>query len=102
MQKYFLNSALMTMIFTLSTSAASAENYSAIYNTYNNYISVTSGFQVGNKNKVVSYQGNQTTFFSVTQIGRHSYARVHQIGHNNNAFINQISVSSDHVIGSDF
>ena len=90
------------LILLISSAAHSAENNSAIYSTANNFISVTSGFQVGHNNEVRSSQGNATTLFNVLQIGPKSFARVDQIGVNNNAYIHQISISTSHAIGSDF
>ena len=97
-----LSHVFVIILIPIGSVAHAGENNSAIYSTANNFISVTSGFQVGRNNEVRSSQGNATTLFNVLQIGPKSYAKVDQIGFNNNAYIHQISVSTSRALGSDF
>ena len=83
---------LVAVLAACAAGDAQAGSLSYVYSVRSPYLSLTTGVQLGNNNKIVANQHSAINVFAVTQIGPKDYAKVNQSGRlNNSANIVQIS-----------
>ena len=82
---------LVAVLAACAAGDAQAQSLSYIYSVRRPFLSLTTGAQLGNNNKIVADQHSPINVFAVTQIGAHDSAIAHQTGRNNTANVTQVS-----------